>query len=388
MSRTLRALCFVALTISCGRKPVVSEYRIQSNPPSSGPGFSSALYQSVNATVLPGNSVQIANNGSVFDAQVAEIGKAQRSIHIVTFIWADGAVSDRLIEAIGARSKAGVACRVIVDALGTPSFGTVEKKLNAVGCETHTIRPLPGQDDGARVHRKLVIIDGNVGIAGGFGIDDKWQGNGLSEKPPEWRDSNVVVRGPIVRSMQQAFAENWQEAGGQLLPQEDIAEVPATGSMSVGFVTSTEQSVSTHADRVMQLLLASASKRIWVANAYFVPSKPIMELLERKAKAGVDVRVLAAGAKTDTKEYLEPQRQRMDELMKSGVRTFEYAPVMMHTKMVIVDDRVVMVGSINLDALSLNKQDEDGVIVDDAQFNTDEAQHFTEDLGHADERKP
>ena len=172
-----------------------------------------------------------------------------------------------------------------------------------------------------------------------------------------------------------------------MLPPEDLAEVPGTGAMSVGFVTSTEHSVATRADRVMQLLLASAQKRIWLANAYFVPSKPIMELLERKAKAGVDVRILAAGDKTDTKEYLGPQRQRMDELMKSGVRTFEYAPVMMHSKMVIVDDSLVLVGSINLDALSLNKQDEDGVIVDDAQFNSDEAERFAQDLTHATERK-
>ena len=381
------SLCLLlALACGTGRKPV-NEYRIASDPPSSGEGFASALYQSVGAELKPGNSIEVVNNGHVFDAQVNEIGKAQHSIHVVSFIWADGVVSDRLIEAITARTHAGVACRVIVDSVGSMNFGAVQKKLDAAGCETHKFRPLPGQDDLARNHRKILIVDGRVGIAGGFGIDDKWLGNGLKDNPPEWRDSNVLVRGPAVRQMQQAFAENWQEAGGQLLSVSDLPVPDSAGSTTAAFVTSTHHGVATRADRLLQLLIASARKRIWIANAYFVPSRPIVDLLAKKAKAGVDVRILTAGDKTDTKEYLPEQRSRMDELVAAGARGFEYEPVMMHSKTMLVDDTLSVVGSCNLDALSLNEQDEGVVLADDAQLAQALAQIYLTDLMQAKERK-
>ena len=384
MTRTPALLLCCGLLGCFGRSPA-GEFRLDA-PSVKNTDFGNALFQTVGVALKPGNRIEPVDNGRIFDAAVEDIAKAKKSIHIDTFIWNEGKVSDRLIDAIAKRTRAGVQCRIVVDAVGSLSFGDLQKRLERIGCEAHRIRPIPGQDDVARDHRKLIIVDGRVGITGGFGIDDKWDGDGRHDEPPQWRDSNVRVRGPAVLDMQQAFSENWQEATGALLPADAFPKVEDAGPTWAAFVSSSENAVATRNDRLTQLLIASAKKRIWIANAYFVPSTPIMNLLARKAHEGVDVRVLAAGDRTDTRPYLPTQRERMDQLAAEGVRAFEYDPTMMHGKTMVIDDSIVMVGSCNLDPLSLNKMDDGAIVAQDPKLAQDEARRFLEDLALSSER--
>jgi cardiolipin synthase A/B len=380
LSLALCAACF-----GIGRKPVGEVQLAPQAPDARFADFSNALYQTTAVRLEGGNSVEFLNNGKVFDAILAEIAKARRSIHIVTFLWSDGEVSKRTMEAIAARARTGVQCRILVDAVGSLSFTDDQAApLVKAGCEFRRFRPVPGQDDLARGHRKIVVVDGRVGITGGFGIDDRWRGDGLHDG--QWRDSNVRVRGPAVLEMQQAFAENWQEATKKLLPADAFPQAERAGKVRAAFVTSTEHGVVTRNDRLTQLFIAAAHERIWLANAYFLPSEPILELLERKAREGVDVRILAAGDKTDTTPYLGPQRERMDRLAAAGAKAYEYEPTMMHSKTMLVDRSLVAVGSCNLDPLSLNKMDEGTLVADDPALAKQLERQWTQDLAHATER--
>jgi cardiolipin synthase A/B len=382
-SIVLALTCSLAC-IGVGRKPV-GEVHLPADAPPPGPGFSNALYQTVGARLVTGNEVRWVNNGKVFEAAVAEIAKARKSIHVVTFIWSDSDTARRLTAAIAERTRKGVACRILVDAVGSLSFSEKEAgPLEDAGCTVRKFRPVPGQDDLARTHRKIIVVDGRVGITGGFGVDDKWRGRGKSEE--EWRDSNVLVRGPAVAAMQQAFAESWEEAATELLPRDAFPRLEKAGDTAVAFVTSTDNGVVTKGDRLMQLLIASAKKRVWIANAYFVPSEPILQLLEQKAQKGVDVRILAAGEKTDAHLYLGTQRERMDRLVVAGARGFEYQSSMLHSKTVLVDDNLVAVGSANLDALSLNKMDEAMLVAVDERLAKELERQWVEDLKLSAER--
>ena len=377
-------LAFSLACLGVGRKPV-GEVHLPAEAPEPGPDFSNALYQTVGVRLEPGNEVRWVNNGKVFDAAGAEIAKAKKSIHIATFIWSDSETARRLASAIAERTRKGVACRILVDAVGSLSFSEKESgPLEAAGCAVRKFRPVPGQDDLARNHRKIIVVDGRVGITGGFGVDDKWRGRGKSDE--EWRDSNVLVRGPAVAAMQQAFAENWQEAASELRPPDAFPRLERVGGSPAAFVTSTDNGVVTKGDRLMQLLIAAAKKRVWIANAYFVPSEPILQLLEGKAHKGVDVRILAAGEKTDMHLYLGPQRERMDRLIAAGARGFEYQPSMLHSKTVLVDDSLVVVGSSNLDALSLNKMDEAVLVANDPRLAKELERQWVDDLAHSAER--
>jgi cardiolipin synthase len=387
LPRHAAALSLALLSSACfgiGRKPVGEVY-LAPEAPDRGPDFANALFQTTGVRVTSGNSVEFINNGKVFDAIVGDIAKARRSIHIVTFIWSDGEVSRRVMAAIAARARGGVQCRILVDAVGSLSFSDEQTApLREAGCDVRRFRPVPGQDDLARNHRKIVIVDGRVGITGGFGIDDRWRGDGLRDE--NWRDSNVRVRGPAILDMQQAFAENWQETTQKLLPADAFPEPERGGKVRAAFVSSTEHGVVTHNDRLTQLFIAAARERIWLANAYFLPSEPILQLLERKARQGVEVRILAAGEKTDTGPYLGPQRERMDRLIAAGAKAYEYEPTMMHGKTMLVDQSLVAVGSCNLDPLSLNKMDEGALVADDPALAKQLERQWTQDLAHAKER--
>jgi cardiolipin synthase len=203
---------------------------------------------------------------------------------------------------------------------------------------------------------------------------------GHGKREDEWRDSNVRVRGPAVRAMQQAFAENWVETGGALLPAESFPDIDTAGKVRAALVASAGSGVVTKGDRLMQLLIAAAHSRLWISNAYFTPSEPIIKLLAEKARQGVDVRVLMAGDNTDMRVVLPDQRARVARLLPEGVRAFEYAPTMMHSKTVLVDDAIFAVGSQNLDALSLNKMDEVTLVAEDRERAAELAKAFEKDL--------
>lgn len=355
--------------------------RLRVTPPSSGDGFALALYQSLGVRLTAGHSVSLFQNGSVFDALVQQIDGAKSSINVAMYIWEEGAASERVVKALVARARAGVRCRILVDDVGSPDFGkTVQPKLTQGGCEVRVFRPLSGKEQLARNHRKLVVVDGVAAVTGGFGIRDTWLGDGV--RAESWRDSNVLFTGPAVSGAQQAFAENWQEAGGALLPADAFPDLQTTAPVRAAFVSSS-QGVLTRAERLTQLMIAAATRRLWIANAYFVPSRGILSLIEEKARAGVDVRILAPYKNSDSKTAFGLQHTEYGRLLKQGVKVWEYTPSMMHAKTMLVDDELALIGSINLDPLSLNELEEDALVVQDRGFVDQLERAFTADCARS-----
>ena len=371
------------VAFSCGDDEADS-FQLRASVPPRGAPFASAVYQSLGVRMTTGHDVAWLDNGVVFDRIVEEIERAKTSVHLLLYIWEKGSASDRVTTALVERAKAGVRCRILVDDFGSPDFmDTVAPPLVEAGCEVRVFRPLPGIDKLARNHRKLVVVDGRVAITGGFGIRDNWLGDGVHDDG--WRDANARFAGPAVNEAQQGFAENWQEAGGDLLPAEDFPEVAPSGHARAAFVTSTASPVLTRSERLTQLMIAAATKRIWISNAYFVPSRAILELLGRKASEGVDVRLLTAGKKSDSKTSFGAQQMEYGDLVERGMRIWEYQPSMMHAKTMLVDDALVLVGSINLEPLSLNKLEEVALVVDDRAFAEELAASFASDCTQAKE---
>lgn len=352
-------------------------FRLQAPVGMDGAAFDNALYQSLGLHLQRGHTLARLRNGEVFDALVAQIGAARSSVNLLMYIWEKGAASERVVSALTARAKAGVRCRIVVDDLGSPDFAKdVQPALLAAGCEIRIFRPLPAGSKLARNHRKLLVVDGRSAITGGFGIRDNWLGNG--DRDDSWRDTSVLFSGPSVTEAQQAFAENWQEAGGALLPAEDFPAQNVAGPASAAFVTSTGGEL-TRAERLLQLMIASATRRVWIANAYFVPTRGIIELLERKARAGLDVRLLAPAKNSDSKTAFGAQHLEYGSLMKQGLRVWEYDLAMMHAKTMVIDDDLSLIGSINLDPLSLNTLEEVALLVRDPALNQQLAQDFAAD---------
>ncbi len=363
--------------------PVESDaFRVPPKVPSDPTGFSSALFQSVAMRMDPGHRLELVNNGLIFDRLESEILNARSSVHIVMYIWEQGRASDRIVAALLDRAKAGVNCRIVIDAFGSGAFPEVlQPWLTEGGCEVRMFRPALANAALARNHRKIVIIDGTRAITGGFGVRDCWLGNGC--EPGAWRDASVVFSGPSVQWAQQAFAENWQEAGGELLAVVEFPVATTMGGSAAAFVSSTASPSVTRAERLTQLVIASATQRLWIVNAYFVPSEAILDQLATKAAEGVDVRVLVAGHQSDSKAAFGYQQLTYGELIKRGVRVWEYQPCMLHSKTMVVDGHLAVIGSINLDPLSLNTLDEVALVADDATLASELEATFVADCGRA-----
>ena len=339
-------------------------------------GFSFVLYQSTGVCLEEGHKVELVENGSVFERMLEDIRQARESVHILVYIWRPCDLSDRFVEALQERVKAGVDCRVLVDPVGSEEVSgdrdfdqDVERRLVDSGVEVHYYRPLAGKVLGrllGRNHQKLVIVDGKIGYTGGFGIWKVWEGDGRA--PENWRDTHVRVEGPAVCRMQLTFSRSWQECGGSLLHPKDLPGACHVGPVRGAFVDSIGKLGMTDAERMVRIVIAAARERLWIANAYFTPPNAIIEQLVHKAREGVDVRVLGPGPIHDVPLVRASQRSTYEQLMEAGVRIWEYQPSMMHAKTMLVDDWLTMVGSTNMDALSLNKLGEGSMVLADKEF--------------------
>jgi cardiolipin synthase A/B len=342
-------------------------------------GLEEGLHQALGVQMREGNAVELVMNGGLFDAVADAVRDARSSVHVLSYIWKEGRASDQVIRAIEGR-RAGVACRVVVDAFGSATFANVRGRLERAGCEVRIFRPLAKKDIEERNHRKIVVVDGALALTGGFGIRDDWLGDGIG--PDAWRDTNVRVRGPVVNDIQQAFAQSWIEAGGALLPRDAFPAVAPAGGARAAAISSSGGYVS-RAEWLSELAMASAENRLWIANAYFVPPDPMLDILGRRARGGVDVRILTAGRESDSKTSRVMQKREYGALLERGVKVWEYTPSMMHAKTFVIDARTSIVGSVNIEPLSLRHLEEIALVVDDPGFAAALAEAFERDMGHA-----
>jgi len=221
-----------------------------------------------------------------------------------------------------------------------------------------------------RSHVRVVVMDGEVGYTGGFGLADYWLGNG--KQKDQWRDSNVRFEGPAVMGLQAAFAAAWAECTGELIAGDTFFPTKAfttvDGGVQAGILFTSPTTGSTPAERFNALSIASARKTLYVTNSYFVPDDDFRALLMQARARGVDVRILTVSKETDVKTTWWAGRSRYEELLKGGVRLYEYQPAMMHSKTFIVDGKWGSIGSMNFDNRSLAFNNESNLVfLDDGQ---------------------
>lgn len=351
--------------------------------------FQAAFFQTTGSRLLPGHRWALEPNGQVFSDIERDIAQAQISVNFDEYIWEPGRPSDQLLRALAGRAR-HVTCRVLADALGSPDFDAkIAPRLRSIGCEARLFRPLTTTNLFERNHRKIVVLDGRVAYLGGFGVRDEWLSTRRRQWSPykhtrlrlsgEWRDDNIRIVGPVVREVQRAFAQNWQEAGGTLLPAVELPTVAPEGPARVAFVSSSAGYL-TEGERLIHLLIGAARKRVHIANAYFVPDRSLLQLLTDKAQAGLDIRVLAPGRTNDVPIASIGQRQVYHELLTAGVQIFEYQPAMMHAKTMVIDDRLAMIGSLNMNMVSMNRLEEAVFVIDDPELVRALDHSFYDDL--------
>ncbi|MET0261499.1 MAG: phospholipase D-like domain-containing protein [Rariglobus sp.] len=349
------------------------------------PAFAGSLGPLLGAEFSSGNSAQLLVNGDqFFPAMLDAIRGAQKTITLETYIWESGSVSDRFIEALSERARAGVKVHVLGDGRGLKNFKREDRKrlldsgaqLLVYGREHwYEIKP----NINHRTHRKLLIVDGRVGFTGGMCIADKWDGNAAS--PDFWRETQVRIEGPVVRQMQAVFATNWLQTTSRLIFGPDYfpsVEEPTGGVLAQSYQSGPNESPE-HARISYLVAIAAARESIQISNAYFVPDDLAVEMLLAARARGVRIEVIVPGV-NDSKLGRAASRSRWGKLLEAGAEFHLYERAMLHSKVMSIDGTFTTVGSTNFDNRSFGINDEINVNMLDAEMTRRAREIFADDL--------
>jgi cardiolipin synthase len=355
-------------------------------PAVTDPQFARTVALLTKVDLLLGNSAEILNNGDeTYPRLWADLHAAKRSITLQMYYAQPGAVADSLAAIVAERARAGVRVLFLHDAFGSQNLrAEYFDRLRRAGVIVAVFRPLHWwtlDQFSHRSHIRVVVVDGTVAYTGGFGLDDKWLGDGRT--PNQWRDTNVRFTGPAATQLQAAFVAGWTEATGTLLTG-DLLFPPEgfrpEGTQYAGLLHAAPTIGSTSAERFLALSIAAARRRLSISNSYFVPDDDFRRMLIDAARRGVDVRILTTSDQTDVKTTWYAGRARYEQLLEGGVRIYEYQPTMMHSKSLVVDGLWSSVGTLNFDNRSLAFNDESNLLVLDAAFGARMEQIFHDDL--------
>ena len=333
---------------------------------------------------VEGNSVEILKNGEFFDVVMEAIAKAKKSVHFESFLWKQGKLGKRLVDALCERAKAGVTVRVLVDAKGCDSMGdSACKKLEAAGVHFARFHPLKLRYIGVfnhRDHRKILLIDGKTAFVGGHCIVDEWMGEGNDKK--HYRDLSVKLEGPAVHQVQSTFSENWVGTTGQLFAGEAFfPKIEHKGNVKV-HVASVNPTHSAPTVKILHhMVICTATQRLWIQNPYFLPEPYAIDAMGEAVKRGVDVRVMVPTAEASDMPLVQHAAHRnFGKLLAAGVRVFEFPTTLLHQKTMVVDSAWSAVGSTNFDDRSFEINDEITLGIHDKAFAKQLEEIFEEDL--------
>ena len=345
------------------------------------------------APVSYGNDADLLINGDeIFPAYLDAIRQAQETVNLLTYAYWRGDIASEVAETLCEKARAGVECNVIVDAVGAAKMDRqLVEKMRDAGvqvCYFRPPKPYAVKRLQHRTHRKLLIVDGTTGFTGGVGIAEEWTGN--AQDPDHWRDTHVRVRGPVVRGLQGAFAENWLECTGDVLAGDRylpfVEELEDGGPMQV--MRSSATIGDTNAEALVYLALAAAKRSIELTSAYFVPRPAFTDALVEAAERGVRLRILVPGSHIDKEFVRTAGRAAYDELLGAGIEIYEYRPTMLHAKALTVDGVWSSVGSVNFDNRSFQLHDEVTLCVQSEPFAARLHDAFERDLESSERIEP
>ena len=347
----------------------------------SSPEFRQSAGSLLGPDFVSGNDITTLVNGTqIFPAMLSAIRSAKHSINFEDYWFSNGQIGREFTEALAERARAGVKVSAILDALGTYKMGGENlARLREAGVEAvkyHSIFWLDPRRYNHRTHRKLLIVDGEIAFVGGVGIADEWTGN--ADSPQHFRDNHYQVAGPVVAQLQAIFMANWLKTGGNVLHGADyFPPLASTGPYLAQALRSSAGNANL--DLMYLLAIASAQKTLRIENPYFLPDDLTRKELVNAARRGVKVEIIVPGKLINKKIVRAASKRHWPELIKAGIKIYEYQPTMVHVKLIVVDDTFVSVGSGNFDNRSIQLNDEANLDVLDRDFAAQQTRLFEMD---------
>jgi cardiolipin synthase len=328
---------------------------------------------------LEGNCVELLETGDAyFPALEAAITAARHEVHLETYIFADDPTGRRIAVALAAAARRGVAVRVLVDGFGAANLlPSLRAVLEPAGVHIQVFRPERARfhlrrHRLRRMHRKLVVVDASVGFCGGINVLDDRDGRGTG--PPR-ADYAVRVTGPVVAEMHRTVRRLWMLVRWTTLgrPRPDgVPAAPTTcgvaaGAQRAAFLTRDNLRHRRSIEDAYLQAIGRAQREIFIACAYFLPSRGFRDALREARQRGVRVRLLLQGV-PEYRFVRYAMRAFYRGFVRDGIEVHEYLITFLHAKVAVIDVQWATVGSSNIDPFSLMLSREANVVVDDAVF--------------------
>ncbi len=362
-------------------RPSAADYRSLDLEPESAQQIRLA-HALTGAAFYTDNSVDVFTNGyDKFEALKADLRAAKRFINIEYYIFEDDQIGNEIAAILIDRAQAGVTVRVIYDHVG--SFAVRNRFFNNMkkaGVQIYPFFQVTFPQLGTRInwrnHRKICIIDGTVGYLGGMNIADRYIDGG---KFKCWRDTHVRVRGPIIAALQHSFVLDWHFVGQPLITDPIEPTKPKDGKIAAQIITSGPTSQWSNIAFMFHKAIANAKRRIYIQTPYFLPTDALLKDLITAALARVDVRIMLPRS-SDSVLLNYASASYFTECMRAGVKFYFYEPGMLHSKVIIIDDEFVTIGSTNFDFRSFEHNFEANLFFYSREFNERMLAIYRDDL--------
>ena len=337
------------------------------------------------ATFYPDNRVEVYSYGrDKFEALFNDIRAAEEYIHLQYYIIEDDHIGRALRDALIERAKAGVKVRVIYDDFGC--WGVSRKffrSMREAGIDIHPFFKVVFPPFATRInwrnHRKLAVIDGEVAYVGGMNVADRYIDGG--SKFGCWRDTHMRITGPAVAAVQYSFAVDWSFMGQSLLQEPVDMSLPKGPGEAAGLQmmrcgpTSEWSNVSLY----MLKAIGNAKKRVYIQTPYFLPTDAMLSALQAAALSRVDVRVMIP-LKSDSSTLTLASYSYIMECLRAGIKIYLFEAGMLHSKTMMIDDRLSAIGSANMDFRSFEHNFEETMFIFSSEVNATLRAQFMADL--------
>jgi cardiolipin synthase len=321
--------------------------------------------------MISGNRVQLLHDGiECLPAMLDAIRSAEREVLLEMYWFASDKTGRRFAEALSDKARQGVRVCITYDSVGSwEADPGMFEELRRAGCLVREFNPpkkwrLKWRIGNRRNHRKQLIIDRRLGMTGGVNLGDPWAA--VSEGGLGFRDDMIVIEGPAVAEMRAIFLATFEGRKAARAALRD-SPPPAAGETRVMILANDARRNRRVIERAYLRAIRVAERRVWIENSYFIPSWLVRHALNRAVRRGVDVRVVLP-SKSDVPAVSYATRRLYGVLLRKGIRLFEWAQSILHSKIAVVDDWCT-VGTHNLDYRSWIYNLEMNVIVDDPEIS-------------------
>ena len=337
------------------------------------------IYNGSGFPITHNNTIELLKDGKItFDKIFEALEGAQKTIHLQYYIFEEGELAERLLKLFIQKETEGVEVRLIYDGIGSYSLSrSYLKKLKEAGIETYSFLPFRfGKSISAinyRNHRKIIVVDGAIAFTGGINVSDKY----LKGDPSlgTWHDMHLQLTGEAARHLDTVFINDWEKVTGNRLPLPEKISLPNPGNSSVQILATGPDDQFPLMEQAYFSLITGAQRYVYITNPYLIPSPAIQTALHTAALGGVDVRLLIS-EQADSALVAWCVQSYFERFLMAGIKIYRYPEGFLHSKIIVVDDRMATVGTANVDDRSFQHNFEVNAFIYDIKT----AQQLKEDF--------